>query len=184
MYLPPERQKYVDYFAFKDSFSVKGNFHRITFRHIDHYSVKGEKDARIEVGDRYEGHTYSRSSILISANIDPRYRIYGKPRNSDILGPLVAKVNHGNDLDVNKWVEFWVKTKLFDESVLHISVGKEGSLNPIIEANITGWGRYPPNHVSFTYGQLEPVRYKELRGENDIVEPASCSGRFKNQIWQ
>ena len=184
MYLPPERKRYEDYFALKESFSVKGNFHRITFRHIDHSSVKGEKGARIEVGDRYEGHTYSRSSILISANIDPRYRIYGKPRRDDILGPLVAKVNHGNDLDVNKWVEFWVKTKLFDESVLHISVGKEGSLNPIIEANITGWGRYPPNHVSFTYGQLEPVRYKELRGENDTVEPASCSGRFKNQIWQ
>ena len=183
MYLPPERYNYVDYFAFKESFSVKGNFHRISFRHNNHNSsVKGERGARIEVGDRYEGHTYTRSSILISANIDPRYRIYGKPRNRDIFGPLVAEVNHGNDLDVNKWVEFWVKTKLFDESVLHISVGKGGSLNPIIEANITGWGRYPPNHVSFTYGMPEAVRYKELRGENDTVEPASCSGRFENQI--
>ena len=130
MYLPPERHKYVDYFAFKESFSVKGNFHRISFRHIDLSSVKGEKGARIEVGDRYEGHTYTRSSILISANIDPRYRIYGKPRDRDILGPLVAKVNHGNDMDVNKWVEFWVKTKLFDESILHISVGKSRQTSP------------------------------------------------------
>ena len=125
MYLPPERQKYVDYFAFKESFSVKGNFQKITFRHIDLSSVKGEKGARIEVGDRHEGHTYARSSILLSANKEPRYRIYGKPRNWDILGPLVAEVNHGNDLDVNKWVEFWVKTKLLDESVLPVNIKRK-----------------------------------------------------------
>ena len=80
-------------------------------------------------------------------------------------------------MDANNWVGFWVDTEHFDENTLQISVGKEDSIDPILVANLTEWGKKPPTHVGFSYGQ-ESVKYTELRGEDASVEPESCSGEI------
>lgn len=122
------------------------------------------------------GQISTTSKILISGKNDPQYRIFdvGDPIAS--TGALAEK-KRANDMDENNWVGFWVKTEHFNKSVLQISVGKEDSADPILVANLTGWGGKAPTHASFSYGQ-EPVKYTELRGEDASIEPTSCSGEI------
>ena len=116
------------------------------------------------------------SNLLISGNSNPNYRIFDTDVPITSTGAL-ADATRGNDMDANNWVGFWVATEHFDENTLQISVGKEDSIDPILVANLTEWGKKPPTHVGFSYGQ-ESVKYTELRGEDASVEPESCSGEI------
>ena len=116
------------------------------------------------------------SNLLISGNTDPNYRIFDVDVPIAMNGASVD-ATRANDMDANNWVGFWVKTEHFAESTLQVSLGKEDSNDPIVVANLTYWSSKPPTHVGFSYGQ-ELVKFKELRGEDDSVEPAECSGEI------
>ena len=137
--------------------------------------MKGEKAAWIEIAVMDDGQISTSSTIIICANSDGKNRIFEVSRK---WGTGVAESTIANELDANNWVGFGVKTKHFDESVLQISLVKDGNMVPSLVANLTKWGSYAPTHVSFSYGQ-EPVRFKELRGEDASVEPSSCSGEIE-----
>ena len=116
------------------------------------------------------------SNLLISGNTDPNYRIFDVDVPITMNGASVD-ATRANDMDANNWVGFWVETELFAESTLQVSLGKEDSNDPIVVANLTYWSSKPPTHVGFSYGQ-ELVKFKELRGEDESVEPAECSGEI------
>ena len=118
----------------------------------------------------------STTSIILISGTDPNYRIFDVGDPLTLTGAL-ADTTRANDMDENNWVGFWVKTEHFNKSALQISLGKEDSEEPILVANLTGWGGKAPTHVSFSYGQ-EPVKYSELRGEDASIEPPSCSGEI------
>ena len=140
--------------------------------------MKGEKAAWIEIAEIDDGQIWTSSTILICANGDCKNRIFEVSLSeSDGHKTEVAESTIANELDANNWVGFRVKTKHFDESVLQISLVKDGNMVPSLVANLTKWGSYAPTHVSFSYGQ-EPVRFKELRGEDATVEPSLCSGEI------
>ena len=120
------------------------------------------------------------SNLLISGKNDPNYQIFDVDVPITPTGAL-EDATRRNDMDENNWVGFWVETEYFEESTLQVSLGKEDSTDPILVANLTEWGRKPPTHVSFSYGQ-ESVKYTELRGEDASVEHASCSGEMGT--WQ
>ena len=176
VYVPPKKSEYMDYFKIDKSFTVKGKFKESPLNHLVLFLVKGKIAARIEVGVMKNGQISTTAQILISGKNDPQYRIFdvGDPIAS--TGALAEK-KRANDMDENNWVGFWVKTEHFNKSVLQISVGKEDSADPILVANLTGWGGKAPTHASFSYGQ-EPVKYTELRGEDASIEPTSCSGEI------
>ena len=141
--------------------------------------MKGEKAAWIEIAEIDDGQIWTSSTILICANSNCKNRIFEVSLSeSDGHKTEVAESTIANELDANNWVGFGVKTKHFDESVLQISLVKDGNMVPSLVANLTKWGSYAPTHVSFSYGQ-EPVRFKELRGEDTSVEPSSCSGEIE-----
>ena len=144
------------------------------FSDANYFLVKGEKAARIQVAVMEDGRISTTSFFIISANSDPNYKIFDVGVSG---GDPLAETTRANDMDANDWVGFWVKTEHFNTSVLQISLGKEDIAEPILVANLTGWGSKPPTHVSFTYGQ-EPVKFKELRGEDPSIEPSSCSGEI------
>ena len=122
-----------------------------------------------------DGQISTTSFFIISGNSDPNYKIFDVGVSG---GPAaLAETTRANDMDANNWVGFWVKTEHFNKSVLQISVGKEDSADPILVANLTGWGGKAPTHASFSYGQ-EPLKYTELRGEDASIEPTSCSGEI------
>ena len=133
--------------------------------------VKGERAARVQVAVMEDGQISTTSFFIISANNEPHYKIF----DVGVIGTPLAVTKGANDMDANNWVGFWVKTEHLDTSVLRISLGKEGTKEPILAANLTGWGSKPPTHVSFSFGQ-EPVKFKELRGEDPSIEPLLCSG--------
>ena len=135
--------------------------------------VKGERAARVQVAVMEDGQISTTSFFIISANNEPHYKIF----DVGVIGTPLAVTKGANDMDANNWVGFWVKTEHFDTSVLRISLGKEDITEPILVANLTGWGSKPPTHVSFSYGQ-EPVKFTELRGEDPSIEPSSCSGEI------
>ena len=116
------------------------------------------------------------SNLLISGKNDPNYQIFDVDVPVISTGAL-ADATSANDMDANDWVGFWVETEHFEEGTLQIGLGKEDSKDPILVANLTDWGRKPPTHVSFSYGQ-ESVKYMELRGEDASVKPASCVGEI------
>ena len=135
--------------------------------------MKGEKAARIQVAVMEDGQISTTSFFIISGNSDPNYKIFDVGVSG---GPAaLAETTRANDMDANNWVGFWVKTEHFDTNVLHISLGKEDITEPILVANLTGWGSKSPTHVSFSYGQT-PVKFKNLRGEDPSIEPSMCSG--------
>ena len=138
--------------------------------------MKGEKAAWIEIAVMDDGQIWTSSTINICGNSDCKNRIY-EVSLSDGHKTEVAESTIANELDANNWVGFRVKTKHFDESVLQISLVKDGDMVPSLVANLTKWGSQAPTHVSFSYGQ-EPVRFKELRGEDATVEPSLCSGEI------
>ena len=140
------------------------------------FSVKGAKAARIQIAVLVGKQISTSSNLLISGNSNPNYRIFDTDVPITSTGAL-ADATRGNDMDANNWVGFWVATEHFDENTLQISVGKEDSIDPILVANLTEWGKKPPTHVGFSYGQ-ESVKYTELRGEDASVDPESCSGEI------
>lgn len=121
----------------------------------------------------------STTALILISGENPNYRIYdvGVPMS----GPKLAKTTRANDMDENNWVGFWVKTEHSANSLLKISIGKEGIADPILAADLTGWGSKAPTHVSFSFGQ-DPVKYSELRGKDASIEPSTCSAKLLGEI--